>query len=203
MVQRINTALRVGAEERAKLDSAVTARGRGNIWVRIEFAVYSKPNRGGKLLSRGYKEADITVFQLSQFMQASWLAVFAASITATDGSSQAINSAITANTPKIEFGTGSGSAAYTDTAIFTAAGGTNPVTASSTAASSGANTWTVTATWNNTTGSSVTITELALYVTSTAGVTTNKTYCLTHDTFTGQVVSNGGSAAATLTFTMS
>ena len=189
--------------EIGRVNSALTPRGRGEIHVKLAFEVYSRPNRQGKLLSRGFKEYDLTVFQLTQFIQASYLAVNASSIKEIGGTTQAVTGAITANTPQIEFGTGTTAAAYTDYAIQTGAGGTNPDTASSSAATSGANTWTVTATWNNTTGITVSISELALYVTTTAGVTTNHTYCLTHDEFTGQSVSNGGSAAATLTFTMS
>ena len=170
--------------------------------VGLKLETFSGPDRTGERLSV-LNIPDITVFQLSQFIQSSFLAVFASSLKETGGTTQADNSALAANTPQIAFGTGTTAAAYADYAIQTQVSSGSPVSASSSAASSGANTWTITATWNNTTGSSATVSELALYVTSTAGVTTNKTYALTHDEFTGTAVSNGGSGAATLTFTMS
>lgn len=178
----------------------------GGIHVCLALEVYEGANGTGRLLSKLVKENDITLFQLSQFFQSSYLAVNASSIKEVGGTTQAVTGAITANTPAIQFGTGTTAAAYADFAIQTVVsqtGGATPIAASSSAATSGANTWTVTATWNNNTGGSVTVSELALYVTSTAGVAANKTYCLTHDVFTGTAVSNGGSAAATLTFTMS
>jgi hypothetical protein len=144
---------------------------------------------------------DITLLQLAQMTQSGLMALTGQTIKETGATTQSITGAMTANTPTIEFGTGATAAAFTDYAIQTATTGTNPVTATINAISS--NTFTVTATWSNTTGSSVTIGEVAMYVTSTAGVSTNKTYALTHDQFTGVVVSNGGTAAATLTFTWS
>jgi hypothetical protein len=183
----------------------------GCVRVSLTLETYSGPNKTGKLLSKIFLPFDITVFQLTQFLQASYLATDASSIKEVGGTTQAVTGAITgtsatAGTCGIQFGTGTTAAAYADYAIQTAVsqtGGSTPIAASSSAASSGANTWTITATWNNNTGGSVTVSELAWYCQTSAGVATNKVYCLTHDEFTGTAVSNGGSAAATLTFTMS
>jgi hypothetical protein len=144
---------------------------------------------------------DITLLQLAQMTQSGFMALTGQTIKETGGTTQSITGAMTSNTPSLEFGTGGTAASFTDYAIQTAAGGTNPVTATVTAITS--NTFTVTGTWNNTTGISVTISEVAMYATSLTGVSSNKTYALTHDQFTGVVVSNGGTAAATLTFTWS
>jgi hypothetical protein len=168
------------------------------ICARIEFR-----NRRGRLTGVYQNDHDITLFQLTQFIQSSYLAVNASSIKETGGTTQAVTGAITSNTPSIAFGKGVTAAAYTDFAIQTTAGALSDIiAAASSAATSGANTWTITATWTNTTAGTIAISELALYVTTTAGVAANKTYCLTHDVITGQNVSPNGTALATLTWTM-
>ncbi len=91
------------------------AHGNISVGLRIDFR-----DPEGVLVSRYCNDHDLTLFQLSQFIQASYLAVNAASIKATDATTQAVTGAITANTPQIEFGTGASAAAYADFAIQTA-----------------------------------------------------------------------------------
>ncbi|HTT74267.1 MAG TPA: hypothetical protein VMG99_09045 [Thermoplasmata archaeon] len=145
-------------------------------------------------------EYDQTLLQFAQFVQASFMGVSSGlSFKDTSGTSHTQTGQILAGTPQIAFGTGTTASTFTDYTIQTAAGGTNPVTATVTSISS--NTFTVTATWTNSTAGSVSISELAMYVTTTQGMGTESTFALTHDVFTGQNVSVNGTAAATLTFT--
>jgi hypothetical protein len=111
---------------------------------------------------------------------------------------------------EIAFGTGTTPAAFTDYAIETSAGGTNPVViATPTSPVSSSNSFTYAATWTNSTGSSVTVSEVATYWISTAAGSpyiygSNEwTFCITHDTFTGVAVPNSGTATATYTWTFS
>lgn len=165
--------------------------------VKLELVCYDAE---GKETSRLCKDADMTLLQIAQFIQAGLMGVSTGlSFKDIAGTSHSQTAQVLAGTPTIEFGTGVTAATFTDFQIQTAAGGTNPVTATVTTISS--NTFTVTGTWTNSTGSNVTISELAMYVTTTAGMGTNGTFALTHDVFSGQTVSNGGTAAATLTWT--
>jgi hypothetical protein len=148
---------------------------------------------------------DPCTLQTTQFYIASQLGVASGfSFLDTSNSSHAQTAQTLSGTPQIAFGTGTiGVNPYSAHAINTLAGGVNPVTATASAitAGSASGTFTVTATWSNTTGLTVTISELGLYVTTTAGMASNSTFMLTYDTFAGQAVSAGGTAAATLTFT--
>jgi hypothetical protein len=182
----------------ASVSNASAAAGNAGLRVVLDM-VFAGPD-GGQYASY-HDEYDSTLLQLAQMTQSAFMALESQTIKETGATTQTINSAMAANTPTIEFGTNTAAVTFTDYAIGTAAGGTNPVTATVNAISG--STFTVTATWSNTTGSSVAIAEVAMYVTSTAGVTTNKTYALTHDSFSAVTVSNGGTAAATLSFTWS
>jgi hypothetical protein len=154
----------------------------------------------GNVTSAYTNERDQTLLQLAQFTQAALMGVTTGlSFKDTSGTSHTQTAAVLAGTPTIAFGTGTTASTFSDYTIQTAAGGTNPVTATVNAISS--NTFTVTATWSNTTGSTVAISELAMYVTTTQGMSSESTFALTHDVFSGQSVLNGGSALATLTFT--
>jgi hypothetical protein len=148
-----------------------------------------------------FHKEDITVLQLAQAIQSSYMALFTATLKATDATTQVIASAVTMNAPKIHFGIGATAAAFADFAIQTTAGAATDAPAATINAIS-ANTFTVTATWTNSTAGTISISELALECVLTAGVTTTgKSYILTHDQFAGQAVSASGTAAATLTFT--
>lgn len=190
--------LRVGA--------ALRARGRrkgGRVHVKLELLLRDAK---GKVCGGGILEYDLTVLQSAQFFVSNQLGVASGlSFKDTSGTSHAQTAQVLSGTPQIEFGTGSTSATWSDFAIQTAAGGTNPVTGTVSAITPGgtSGTFTVTGTWTNSTGSSVTISELALYVTTTAGMASNSTFALTHDVFSGQAVPNGGQASATLTYTWS
>jgi hypothetical protein len=160
----------------------------------------------GKVTSTFDKECDMTLLQSAQFFVVSQLNVSGLSFKDTSGASHAQTAQVLAGTPAIAFGTNGTAATWSDYVIGTSAGGaTNPVGASVTAIVAGgaSGTFTVTATWNNTTAGTVTITELALYITTTAGMASNSTFAITHDVFTGQAVSASGTAAATLTYTWS
>jgi len=150
---------------------------------------------------RLHRPADITLLQLAQFTQAALMGVVSGlSFKDTAGTSHAQTAAVTAGTPQIAFGIGSTAAAFTDFKIQTTAGASSDVIAATVTAIA-SNTFTVTATWTNTTAGTISISELAMYVTTTAGMASNSTFALSHDVFTGQGVSANGTAAATLTFT--
>jgi hypothetical protein len=174
--------------------------GRIRVSLRMEFR-----DRDGKL-ERVYEDPDDPfVLQLAQALQSGLLAVSSLSVKNTSGTSNTTNAAITSGTVQIAFGTGVTAEAFTDYAVQTAAGGTNPVSATVSSITNGATsgTFTVTATWNNTTGITVTISELSLYVGTVTGFASNpQTLAYSHDVFTGQAVGAGGTAAATLTVTV-
>lgn len=179
------------------------AQGFAGVRVRLNVTVR---DRQGRITGGHTCEHDMTLLQSAQFFVSNQLGVASGlSFKDTSGSSHAQTAQVLAGTPQIEFGTNSTAANWSDFAIGTAAGGTNPVTATVSAITpaSTQGTFTVTGMWTNSTGVTVTITELALYVTTTAGMASNSTFALTHDVFTGQAVSNGGTAAATLTYTWS
>jgi hypothetical protein len=180
--------------------TGITTAEQGMLKVKLSVTVLSGPDGTGDVLADFNKE-DITLLQLAQALQSGLLGVSSLSVKNTAGTLNTTTAAITAATPQIAFGTGTIAASFTDYSIETLAGGTNPVSATVGAISG--NTFTVAATWNNTTGTVVNISELALYATTTAGFATVETLALTHDVFAAQAVSANGSAAATLTFTFS
>jgi hypothetical protein len=191
-----------GAGEEAVMVTGPKLGGAGRIGVRLDLVVRDGE---GNITSTFSKDSDMTLLQSAQFFIVSQMGVTGLSFKDTSATAHSQTAQVLAGTPTIEFGTGSTAATWSDYVIQTAAGGTNPVTATVSAitANSTNGTFTVTATWTNTTGSTVTISELALYVTTTAGMSSNSTFALTHDVFTGQAVSATGTAAATLTFTFS
>lgn len=180
----------------AALESVVDAP-RGRMRVSLDLDCRDKD---GNLTSHFHKD-DITVLQLAQSIQAGLGALTGQTLKATDATTQTVNAAITMGTPKIHFGIGATAAAFTDFTIQTTAGAATDAPAATINAIS-SNTFTITATWTNSTAGSISISELAWEAVLITGVTTTgKSYILTHDQFTGQPVSAGGTAAATLTFT--
>ena len=149
----------------------------------------------GRLVSSVWRPYDMTLKQCAQIFQLN-VAGIAGPLTVTDtsntGRSVSAGSSITAT--QIAFGTGTTPAAFTDYTIQTQVASGSPVTATVNGLSS--NTFTITASWSNSTGSSVTVSELACYLTIGG-----HTFAITHDVFTGQAVANGQSGLATLTFT--
>lgn len=168
------------------------------IRVRLDLVV-TNPDGGTHTVT---KEYDMTLLQLAQFIQTGLMGVSTGlSFKDTTGTAHSQTAQVLAGTPTIAFGTGVTAATFADYVIQTQVASGSPVAATVTAISS--NTFTVTATWTNGTGLTVSVSELAMYVTTTAGMSAEATFALTHDVFTGQAVSNGGTAAATLTFTFS
>jgi|SRR5208283_4623129 len=189
--------------EKAVVRSGPSIGGGGRVTAQLEIVCRDKD---GKITSRFEKPMDMTLLQSAQFFVANQLNVSGLSFKDTSGTAHAQTAQPLSGTPQIAFGTGGSAATWSDNAIQTSAGGaTNPVTAvvSAITPSGSSGTFTVTATWTNSTAGTITVTELALYVTTTAGMASNSTFALTHDTFTGQAVSPSGTAAATLTYTWS
>lgn len=159
----------------------------------------------GNVTGRAHDEHDLVTQQFAQFAilnifnQTSTL-----SVTDTSGTVRSIvgvPATLTALT--IVGGTGTTAAAVTDTVIQTAASttGTTSTVAAVTVLGGQATTTgtvTVTGTFTNTSGSSITYSELCLYVTNAA-----HTFAITHDVFTGVPVSNTGTLAITYTITNS
>ena len=174
-------------------------RKRSGVRVKQELRIYSGPDATGELVWSGHREMDMTLQQFAQMVQEAGMAL-AVTMTDTAGTAVAVAAGSAGTAPQIAFGSGTTAAAWSDHVIEVLATGTNPVSAVINAVSAGSTsgTFTVTATWSNASGGNITISELAMYITIAAN-----TYAYTHDVFTGQVVSNGGSAAATLTFTFS
>jgi len=175
--------------------------GRVKVSARIEFR-----DKDGNL-ERVYENPDDPfVLQAAQFFQAALLGI-STGLTFTDitNSTHAQTAEVLAGTVEVAFGIGTTPEAFTDYAIETTAGASSDVIAASVTSivsGSTSGTFTVTATWTNTTVGTIAISELCLYVTTTAGMGTNATFALTHDVFTGQNVSPSGTAAATLTVTV-
>jgi hypothetical protein len=119
----------------------------------------------------------------------------AAAMLDTGGTARTVAAGSAGTVPQIAFGIGVTAAAFADNKIQTTAGAASDIIAAIVNALSG-NTFTVTATWTNTTAGVIAITELAMYITIATFV-----FALTHDVFAGQNVSPSGTAAATLTFT--
>ena len=176
---------------------------RGNVHVKLEIVVRDAK---GNITGGGVLENDITLLQSAQFFVSAQLGVASGlSFKDTATTSHVQTAQVLAGSQQISFGTGATSASWSDFAIQTAAGGTNPVssTVSAIATQTFTGSFTVSATWSNTTGATVSIGELALYCVTTQGAAVNFTAALTHDVFVAQAVSNGGTAAATLTYTWS
>jgi len=170
------------------------AGGRGGLSVQLDLRLVDP---AGNVLSELHRDNDPTTLQCAQLFQGALLAVaFSSAVKDTGGTSRSVSAGSAGTSPEIAFGTGTTPAAFTDYVIQTNAGTGSPASATVNAISS--NTFTVTALWTNGTGSTVTVSELALYIT-----VATYTFCITHDVFTGQSVANGVSASATLTFTWS
>jgi hypothetical protein len=144
-----------------------------------------------------------------QFAQFAILNIFnqLATLTVTDTTNTArsiVGTPATITALTIVGGTGATAASVTDYVIQTAASTTG--TSSTVAAtvnwvveSSGVSgSFTITGTFTNTSGSTITYSELALYVTNAAHL-----FAITHDVFTGVAVSNTGTLAITYTLTNS
>jgi hypothetical protein len=165
--------------------------------------VYSEPDKRGMLITHGFKDIDLTTQWFASLVEVSMMGQ-TVSVLTTNASGFSVTAGTATNTPQISFGVGTTSALYSDHAIGTATTGTNPVTATVSAVSvnnSVSGSWNLTATWNNTTGNTVNISELATYLVN--ALSSGMIYCVTHDVFAAQAVSNGGSAAATITITNS
>ena len=187
---------RIPTGENADVVFSQACRARPKVVVKAEIVVR---DAAGRITDTIVRERDMTLIQFAQMVQEAGMAL-AVTMKDTAGTAVAVAAGSAGTAPQIAFGTGTVAATWSDYAIETLAGGTNPVAAAINAISAGgtSGTFTVTATWSNTTAGNVTIGELAMYVTIAAN-----TYAYTHDVFTGTVVSVGGSAAATLTFTFS
>lgn len=158
--------------------------------------VTTEPNGAGSVTAMYRDPDDITLLQLAQLIQADLMGALGLSVKTTQGATYSFVPFL-AGTAQISFGSGTTPATPTDSAIQTALGGTNPVGATVQAVSG--TLWNVAATWNNTTGGSVWVSEMAMYVTAGTISGTN-VYALTRDVFGTQLVSPGGSATGTLTF---
>jgi len=163
---------------------------KGTVKVSLSLKCYDKD---GKLTSDLSDSYDQTGAQWAQAFQEAILAL-AVTMKDTSATNRSIVAGSAGSSPKIAFGTGTTASSFSDYSIQTQVASGSPVNATANALSG--NTFTVTATWTNNTGGTVSVSELALYVTIATF-----TFCLTHDVFTGQNVSNGGQASATLTFT--
>lgn len=182
----------------ATLYPSQSATGSGGVKVRLELMVR---DRDGEPCLYFRDEDDTTLLQLAQSIQAGLMALTGQSMKDTSAAAHTLTGAVTAGTPQITFGTGVTAATFNDYVIQTAAYGTPTVTATVGAVSTAAGTFTVTGTYTNSSASSVTISEIAMYVTTITGMAAESVFAYTHDEFTGTVVSSGGTAAATLTFT--
>ncbi len=151
------------------------------------------------VLTGVYKnEYDLGTKQFAQLVQTNILDT-AQTITNTSGTGEsiAVNSASTS--PTILAGTGTTAAAVTDYALQTPTSGSSGSIAATINAYSGSGTsgnFTVTGTITNTSGSTITYSEVGIEVT-----VSTYTFLITHDVFTGLSVSNNGTLAVTYTIT--
>jgi hypothetical protein len=151
-------------------------------------------DKDGKLIGVHCKD-DLTTKQLAQLIM---LGVLASNQTIKDTSNTTHNettSATTGSSPAINAGTGSTAAAFTDYNLQSQSASTSG-TEAATVGSISSNTFTVTATITNGSGSTITYAEVGIQVTVNSHV-----YLITHDVFSGLAVSNGGTLAVTYTFT--
>jgi hypothetical protein len=201
----------------AQREAAASVRGGKRPGIRCELEIVVRDAEGNVVETRRKPDDLFTVAFVNIFAAA--LANVATSTTDQSGTSRAmgtlpllVGNAQSGSWPSglcIYFGTGTTPAAFTDHAIETSAGGTNPVgIAAPTTPVSSSNSFTYAATWTNSTGSSVTVAEVATYFVSTdvSGYlfgANSWAFCITHDTFTGVAVPNSGTATATYTWMFS
>jgi hypothetical protein len=154
-------------------------------------------DQDGNVTGEYHCEHDMTLKQLAQGIQEALMAVTlgAGAMLDTGGVTRTVAAGSAGTLPTIHFGIGTTAAAFADNKIQTTAGAAPDIITAVVNALS-ANTFTVTATWTNTTAGTIAISELAMEVTIATFI-----FAITHDVFTGQNVSASGTAAATLTFT--
>lgn len=138
-----------------------------------------------------------------QFAQMTQLNIFntAETITTTSNVAEALTVNNAATAPTIVAGTGTTAAAVTDYNLQSQSSGTSGSVAATINAYSGSGTsghYTITGTITNSSGGNITYSEVGLEVTVATYV-----FLLTHDVFTGLVVSNLGTLAVTYTLTFS
>lgn len=169
---------------------------------RIQIGLMVEARDSAGKLTGVYKNAlDLGTKALAQLIQNN---IFDTAETVTDtsntGRALTVNSACTV--PMVVAGTGTTAAAFADYALTTiATGGTYGGSNSSgnqaaTINAISSNTFTVTATITNTSGSTITYAEVGMACTSATF-----TFLLAHDVFTGLAVSNNGTLAVTYTLT--
>jgi hypothetical protein len=153
-------------------------------------------DQDGKVTGEYHCEHDMTLKQLAQAIQEAIMAsTVSGTMLDTGGVARTVAAGSAGTAPAIHFGIGVTAAAFADNKIQTTAGAATDAPAATITALS-ANTFTVTATWTNSTAGTIAISELAMEVTIATFI-----FAITHDVFAGQNVSASGTAAATLTFT--
>lgn len=154
-----------------------------------------------------YDSPDLATKQFAQWVQVAMLNT-AQTITNTSGTGIAVTAGSISKTPLVVAGTGAGTAAVTDTALFTigtggsytAAAGSGSVAASINAYSGSgtSGSFTITGTITNSSGGTLNYTEVGVSVTDSAVV---NAYLVAHDTFSTLAVSNNGTLSVTYTAT--
>lgn len=156
--------------------------------------------KGRWVTGRCHVRGKLATQAFAQFSQANLLAT-AESILDTGNTSRSISANTSTGTVRIVAGTGSTAAAVTDYALQTPTSGASGYVAATINAYSGSGTsgaFTVTGTITNTSGSTITYSEVGVTI-----VASTYTFLLTHDVFTGLAVSNNGTLATTYTLTYS
>jgi hypothetical protein len=154
--------------------------------------------------------ANMTLKQFAQLCQSDLLNT-AESVTDVTNSSQSVTAGqalTTATTPCIVAGTNASSATFTDyklgniagTAGYSTPGGSGNIAGTVNAVAG--QSFTVTGTITNTSGSSITYAEVGIAVSATISAATHS-FLICHDNFTGVVVSNNGTLAVTYTLSFS
>jgi hypothetical protein len=147
---------------------------------------------------RYHNEYDLGTKALAQLIQSNILDT-AASITDVTDTARSIGANTACTAPTINAGTGSTAAAFTDYKLQTTSTsytGNGSYSEAATVNAISSNTFTVTGTITNVSGSTITYGEVGM------SVTANTYYFLiSHDVFTGLAVSNAGTLAVTYTLT--
>lgn len=164
---------------------------KGGIYWKIELVA---KDENGNETGRYINDYDLGTKQFAQFVQNNILDT-AESVTDTGGTSRSLSANSATSSVNIVAGIGTSAANFTDHALTTPTAGSSGTIAGTVNAIS-SNTFTVTGTITNTSGSTINYAEVGITV-----VSATYTFLLTHDVFSALGVSNNGTLAITYTAT--
>jgi hypothetical protein len=171
----------------------VPLRQRSEVGVKVRTKLVAR-DRNGRVT--GVRYSDMAVIGLAQFIQANILAT-AETIKDTGGTNRSISANTSTGTLRVVVGTTGTAPTFTDNALGAQSAGTSGYMSATVNAISGSQ-FTVTGTITNSSGNSITYAEMGETL-----VAATYTFLLSHSTFTGLPVSNGGQLACTDTWSFS